>query len=83
MLLDTEKNVIKKEIYKITSKAHDNSISVIKNHVDKWEELSFYDKQAVVDALIQVIYISGDKNRYHLEHINYTIYMFNYVLFCK
>ncbi len=34
---------------------------VIKNHVNQWEELSFADKQAVVDTLVQVIYIADDR----------------------
>lgn len=61
VVLDAQKNELKKEIYKLSSNVQESSLRVIKNHVDKWEELSFADKQAVVDALIQVIYIAGDK----------------------
>lgn len=61
VLLDAQKSELKKEIYKISSNVEEGSMRVIKNHVDKWEELSFDDKQAVVDTLIQVIYIAGDK----------------------
>lgn len=59
--LDAERNERKKEIYKLSSSANDSDLMVIKNHVDKWQELSFSDRQAVVDALISVIYISGDQ----------------------
>ncbi len=61
VLLDTQKNELKKEIYKISSNVEEGSMRVIKNHVNQWEELSFADKQAVVDTLVQVIYIADDR----------------------
>ncbi|MGB8454344.1 MAG: recombinase family protein [Anaerocolumna sp.] len=59
--LDADRNRLKEEIIKLTSSANDNDMKVIKNHVGKWEEISFADKQAVVDALIKIIYIADDK----------------------
>ena len=60
-MLDVEKNELKKEIYKLSSAANNNNFIVIANHVDKWDELSFSDRQAVVNTLISVIYISGNQ----------------------
>ncbi len=60
-VLDAERAELKKEIYKLSSAANDNNFIVVKNHVDKWSDLTFSDRQAVVDALISIIYITGDQ----------------------
>lgn len=59
--LDSERTRLKEEIIKLTSTSTDSDRKVIKDHVEKWEEISFADKQAVVDALIKIIYITEDK----------------------
>lgn len=59
--LDNEQKALQKEIFDLTSNAEDNNMSKIRDHVDKWNEITFEDKQAVVDALIKVIYIANGK----------------------
>jgi len=59
--LDGDRNRLKGEILKLSCPTNDINMKVIRNHVEQWEELSFTDKQAVVDALIKIIYISDNK----------------------
>lgn len=59
-MLDTERRLLQEEVVSLSCNT-ENSIGFITNHVDKWEEISFEDKQTVVDTLIKVIYISNGK----------------------
>jgi len=59
--LDAERKRLKDEILKLSTSANGNNLNVIRNHVEQWEEISFTDKQAVVDTLIKIIYIADNK----------------------
>lgn len=59
--LDAERKRLKDEILKLSCSANGNNMKVIRNHVEQWEEISFTDKQAVVDTLIKIIYIADNK----------------------
>ena len=59
--LDEERRQLQEEILNLTHQPDNSSLNVISNHVEKWEETSFEDKQAVVDALIKVITIADGK----------------------
>lgn len=59
--LDAERKQLQKETLSLTHQPDSNSLNIISNHVQKWEETTFEDKQAVVDALIKVITIADDK----------------------
>lgn len=61
IVLDAERTELKKTINLLSNSALDNIMHKIVNPADKWSELSFTDRQAVVDALISVIYISGNQ----------------------
>lgn len=56
--LDAERRKLQEENLSLTYQPDNNSLSVISDHVQKWEETTFEDKQAVVDALIKVITIA-------------------------
>lgn len=59
--LDEERRQLQEENLNLTHQPDNSSLNVISNHVEKWEETSFEDKQAVVDALIKVITIADGK----------------------
>ncbi len=56
--LDAERRRLQEEAKVLCNKTNGGFLNVITNHVAKWEETSFEDKQAVVDALIKVITIA-------------------------
>ena len=56
--LDAERRKLQEENLSLTYQPDNSSLSVISDHVQKWDETTFEDKQAVVDALIKVITIA-------------------------
>ena len=56
--LDAERKRLQEETLSLTYQPDNSTLNVITNHVQKWEETAFEDKQAVVDALIKVITIA-------------------------
>lgn len=56
--LDRERQQLQAENSSLAYQTDRSSLSVISDHVEKWEETTFEDKQAVVDALIKVITIA-------------------------
>jgi len=56
--LDAERRRLQEEAEALCNKTNGGFLNVITDHVEKWEETSFEDKQAVVDALIKVITIA-------------------------
>ena len=59
--LDAERKQLQEETLSLTHQSDSSSLSMISDHVQKWEETTFEDKQAVVDTLIKVITIADDK----------------------
>ena len=59
--LDAERKQLQEETLSLTHQPDSSSLSMISDHVQKWEETTFEDKQAVVDTLIKVITIADDK----------------------
>ena len=59
--LDTARKQLQEETLSLTHQPDSSSLSIISDHVQKWEETTFEDKQAVVDTLIKVITIADDK----------------------
>lgn len=59
--LDIERKQLQEETLSFTHQPDKDSLNIISDHVQKWEETSFEDKQAVVDTLIKVIMIADDK----------------------
>lgn len=57
--LDKEIYRLNEEILKLSDTPVDSDFSVITEHAEQWESLSFEDKQKVVDTLIQVIHIAN------------------------
>jgi hypothetical protein len=56
--LDSERKALQNETLELTYKSDDSHFNIISNHVEKWDETSFEDKQAVVDALIKLITVA-------------------------
>ncbi|MBQ9079926.1 MAG: recombinase family protein, partial [Clostridia bacterium] len=56
--LDAERKRLQEENVSLTYHSSADAINVITDHVAKWDETSFEDKQAVVDTLIKVITIA-------------------------
>lgn len=56
--LDAEKKQLQEELLLLTQKQEVQNLSVISDHVKMWDNISFEDKQSVVDALIKVIHIA-------------------------
>lgn len=59
--LDKQKKELQEDILMLTHSNTADKFNEISNHIDTWDKLSFEDKQAVVDTLIKVIYISDGK----------------------
>ncbi|MCI1269250.1 MAG: recombinase family protein [Ruminococcus sp.] len=59
--LHTKKLELSQELVNISTSITKEELHNISNHTQQWETISFEDKQAVVDALIQVIRIAGNK----------------------
>ena len=57
--LDAARQALQEELLAETVTDTTGKIKQITNHVDKWDSLSFEDKQAVVDTLIKVIRIAN------------------------
>lgn len=57
--LDTERQTLQEEIISLTCTHTENKMGQITDHVKKWDNISFEDKQAVVDALIKVIKVAN------------------------
>ncbi len=47
------------QLAKLTQSADAQIIAALSNFADCWDALSFADKQAVVDALIEIIYVKN------------------------
>ena len=56
--LDTERKNLQEEILTLTHNQNAKDISTITKHVEVWENVSYEDKQSVVDTLIKVIRIA-------------------------
>lgn len=56
--LDAQRNALQEEISILNTVDADNGQNQLSDHVKIWENLDYRDKQAVVDALIQVIRIA-------------------------
>ena len=57
--LDTERQTLQEEIVSLTCSKTESKMGQITDHVKKWDNISFEDKQAVVDALIKVIKVAN------------------------
>ena len=57
--LDTERQTLQEEIVSLTCSKTESKMGQITDHVKKWQDISFEDKQAVVDALIKVIKVAN------------------------
>ena len=57
--LDAVRQTLQEELLAETITDTTGKVKQITNHVDKWDSLSFEDKQAVVDTLIKVIRIAN------------------------
>lgn len=56
--LESERRRLQEEVISLTHQSSGSNMNIITNHVEKWGETMFEDKQAVVDALIKVITIA-------------------------
>ena len=59
--LDAERKQLQKETLSMARQPDSSSRNIISDHVQKWEEIAFEDKQAGVDVLIKVITIGDNK----------------------
>lgn len=57
--LDAERNRLREENLALAHQIDNTSFQAIENHVEKWDEAAFEDRQAVADALIKVIIIAN------------------------
>lgn len=56
--LDGERKRLQEETLSFTHNPTENSLGIISNHVKKWEDATFEDRQSVVDVLVKVIHIA-------------------------
>ena len=56
--LDSERRRLQEKIQSLTYTHEKNDWGTIRNHVEKWDEVSFEDKQSVADTVIKVIHIA-------------------------
>ena len=60
--LDSRRQTLANEIAKLTAEAvSPEQINTISNYLDDWENVSFEDKQQVVDLMITVIRATSEK----------------------
>ncbi len=59
--LDTEQKKLQEENISLTCNQDKQNFDVISSHVQDWDNISFEDKQSVVNALIKVIHIADGK----------------------
>lgn len=59
--LDAERNRLREETLALSQQIDNTSLRAIENHVEKWDEATFEDRQAVADALIHVIRIADNE----------------------
>ena len=59
--LDTERKKLQEENISLTCNQDKQNFDVISSHVQDWDNVSFEDKQSVVNALIKVIHIADGK----------------------
>ena len=59
--LDTERKKLQEENISLTCNQEKQNFDVISSHVQDWDNISFEDKQSVVNALIKVIHIADGK----------------------
>ena len=57
--LDTERQTLQEELLSLTVSKTGDKIGQITDHVEKWDKITFEDKQTVVDTLIKVIKIAN------------------------
>ena len=57
--LDTERQTLQEELLSFTVSKAGDKIGQITDHVEKWDKITFEDKQTVVDTLIKVIKIAN------------------------
>ena len=63
--LDAERQTLQEEIISLTCSKTESKMGQITDHVKKWQDISFEDKQAVVDALIKVIKVANGNIKSH------------------
>ena len=56
--LDAERRRLQEEVLSATCNQGKNSMGIITDHVEQWDDTSFENRQAAVDALIKVIHIA-------------------------
>lgn len=59
--LDAERKKLQEENISLTCNQDKQNFDVISSHVQDWDNISFEDKQSVVNALIKVIHIADGK----------------------
>lgn len=59
--LEEERQKIKTELLKYSQPVNTETMLAIHKHTENWENLTFEDKQTVVDTLIEVIYVANGK----------------------
>ena len=59
--LETERKKLQEENISLTCNQDKQNFDVISSHVQDWDNISFEDKQSVVNALIKVIHIADGK----------------------
>jgi len=57
--LDEKRKKLQQENIAIAQTVKKNSMDTVYRHVENWEDISFEDKQSVIDILIKVIHISN------------------------
>ena len=57
-ILDAERKQLQEDILSLSHTKNDRNMKTISNHVSRWDDISFEDRQAVVNALIKVIHVS-------------------------
>lgn len=56
--LDTERRRLQEDVLTATCNQNKNNMDIITDHVEKWDDTSYEEKQSVADALIKVIHIA-------------------------
>ena len=58
--LDESKKAVQKEICELTPATYSVDAKKIRDYLDSWDKISFDDKRAVVDLMIEVIRATAD-----------------------
>ena len=57
--LDAERKQLHGEVLSLSRSQDENHLNIITDHARQWDNISFNDKQTVVDALIKVIHVAN------------------------